>query len=70
MFDLPVLDKLRLRGEWGRGEIELPENNQQRGLIEHNFARAGYYAELTYPIIEALKARVRVGRINPRNIRS
>lgn len=68
LIPVPGLRRLRLRGEWGRGEIELPSNNNQTGILKHAFARAGYYGEATYPITDSMIARVRVGRINPRNI--
>lgn len=65
---LPVLDRLRLRGEWARGEIELPGRNLQAGLMgPYAVARTGFYAEATALVWETLSARVRTGRINSDN---
>lgn len=65
---VPVLDRLRLRGEWARGEIELPGRNLQMGLIgPYAVARTGFYAEANAQIWEGLSARVRTGRINGDN---
>ncbi len=66
-IDLPVLDRIGLRGEWARGEVQLPGSNYQQGMIEHSFARAGFYGELLAQILEELNFRFRLGRINPDN---
>jgi hypothetical protein len=63
----PVLDRLRLRGEWSRGEVQLATSNYQKGIIRHAYARAGYYAEALYALAEGTALRLRVGRINPDN---
>jgi hypothetical protein len=64
---VPILNRMRFRGEWARGEIEMPERNYQQGLIKHAFARAGYFGEMTVRIIDPVVGRLRVGRINPDN---
>jgi hypothetical protein len=65
---VPVLNRLRLRAEWGRGEIELPSRNLQVGLIgPFAVARTGFYGEATYWIVDTLAFRVRTGRINKDN---
>ncbi len=69
---LPWLDRLRLRGEYGRGEIELPFRNLQTdGVIGATggfaIARVGFYGEATYSIVDTLGFRVRGGRINGDN---
>jgi len=66
-IDLPVLDRIGLRGEWSRGEIQLAEMNDQQGILEHAFARAGFYGELTVQLLEQLSFRFRTGRVNPDN---
>jgi len=81
LVHVPILRKIRLRGEWARGEIQLPplelaqpdgstrkvETNHQRGLVQYAFARAGYYAELSYLVSDWLSLRARVGRVNADN---
>jgi hypothetical protein len=67
LIPVPGLRQLRLRGEWGRGEIQLRNDNLQRGLIPFATMRGGYYGELFYPVVGPVVARVRVGRINPDN---
>lgn len=67
LIPLPVLEHMRLRGEWARGEIELAERNYQRGITEFAFARTGYYFEAQFGILQNLAFRVRTGRINPDN---
>jgi hypothetical protein len=64
---IPVLNRMRFRGEWARGEIEMAERNYQQGLIEHAFARAGYFGEMTARIWGPVVGRIRVGKINPDN---
>ena len=64
---LPVLDRVGLRGEWARGEIQLVDFNYQQGLLKHAVARAGWYAELSVRLLDELSLRVRAGRINPDN---
>ena len=64
---LPVLDKLRLRGEWSRGEFRLPARNYQQGILRHAYARAGFYGEAQYPLMRALSVRLRAGQLNPDN---
>jgi hypothetical protein len=65
---VPILDRLRLRGEWGRGEIELPKRNLQKGVIgDYATARTGLYGEATVLIWETLSGRVRTGRVNSDN---
>ncbi|MFC1610519.1 hypothetical protein ACFL6C_06150 [Myxococcota bacterium] len=65
LFDVPVLRKLRLRGEWGRGEIQIPRQNRYRGLIKYAKLRGGMYGEARYPVLDFLDARIRFGAINP-----
>ena len=69
---VPGLDRLRLRGEYGRGEIELPFRNLQTdGLIGATggfaIARVGFYGEATYTLVDTLSVRLRAGRINGDN---
>ncbi|MCC7074616.1 MAG: hypothetical protein IT383_25130 [Deltaproteobacteria bacterium] len=65
---IPVLDRLRVRGEWARGEIELPGRALQVGLIgPYSVARTGFYAEGNLLLWEGLSARVRTGRVNSDN---
>jgi hypothetical protein len=66
-IDVPVLDRIGLRGEWSRGEVQLQDSNNQQGIMEHAFARAGFYGELTVQILEKLSFRFRTGRVNPDN---
>ena len=66
-IDLPVLKRIGLRGEWSRGEVQLAGANDQQGLIEHAFARAGFYGELTVQLLEQLSFRFRTGLVNPDN---
>jgi hypothetical protein len=66
-IDLPVLDRIGLRGEWSRGEVQLSGMNDQQGILEHAFARAGFYGELTVQLLEQLSFRFRTGRVNPDN---
>lgn len=71
--EVPVLNRLRLRGEYARGEIQLPTGNGQVGIMRHAYAKAGYYIELTGRILdelgpfEEISARVRIGRLNSNN---
>ncbi len=67
IIDLPVLKHMRLRGEWARGEIELPEGNVQQGLTKFAFARTGYYFEAQFGLARNLAVRLRTGRVNPNN---
>lgn len=67
LIDLPVLRHMRVRGEWARGEVNLPERNFQRGITDYAFARAGYYGELQFALYRNIALRLRVGRINPNN---
>jgi hypothetical protein len=62
---LPVLRRLRLRGEWARGEIQLEHANYQAGILWHAVGRAGFYAEAQLGILEDFAARLRVGQLNP-----
>lgn len=64
---IPVLNRLSFRGEWGRGEIQVPGENFQRGILLHAFARSGYYAEMNAALLRNVVFRVRAGRINPNN---
>jgi hypothetical protein len=64
---LPILDRIRLRGEWARGEVQLPGENPQQGLLQHATARAGFYGEIQARLFDELAFRVRTGRINPDN---
>lgn len=64
---LPVLDRLGLRGEWGRGELQHLEDNVQQGITKYAVAKAGWYGEGTFRIIDLLSVRLRFGRINPDN---
>jgi hypothetical protein len=65
---VPVLDRFRIRGEWGRGELEMPGRNLQTGVIgAYAVARTGFYGEVTALIWETLSARIRAGRINGDN---
>ncbi|MFC1654595.1 hypothetical protein ACFL2F_02215 [Myxococcota bacterium] len=66
-IDLPVLERIGLRGEWSRGEVQLSGQNDQQGVLEHAFARAGFYGELTVQLLEQLSFRFRTGRVNPDN---
>lgn len=68
----PIFDKLRLRGEYGRGEIELPFRNLQTdGVLGLTggfaVARVGFYGEASYTLIDTLTVRLRGGRINGDN---
>ena len=67
LIDLPVLRTTRIRAEWARGEINLPERNYQQGITEYAFARSGYYAEIQVGVLRNLALRLRMGRINPDN---
>lgn len=64
---LPVLDRIGLRGEWGRGELQHLEDNVQAGITPHAVAKAGWYGEVMFRVIDLLSLRVRMGRINPDN---
>jgi hypothetical protein len=68
-INLPVLNRIGLRGEWSRGELQYPnwEDNVQRGLTPHAVAKAGFYGELTVRLFDVLALRVRGGRMNPNN---
>lgn len=61
------LNRLRLRGEWARGEIKLSQDNFQRGLLQYAYARAGFYGEGQLPITRMIAARLRGGLVNPNN---
>jgi hypothetical protein len=65
--NVPVLNRLRLRGEWAWGEVQTASDNTQQGLMKYGFARAGYYGELTARILDNLHFRMRLGRINSDN---
>ena len=65
--NLPVLNRMSFRGEWARGEIQVPGENFQRGILKHAFARSGYFAEMNAALLRNLVFRVRAGRINPDN---
>ncbi|MFH1809277.1 MAG: hypothetical protein ABIJ09_11070 [Pseudomonadota bacterium] len=67
LIPLPVVDRLRLRGEWARGEFKLPQRNYQQGVLRHAYARAGFYGEALLPLWEWVGVRLRGGRINPDN---
>ncbi len=67
LIPVPGLRRLRLRGEWARGELQIEGENWQRGLTRFATLRGGYYGELTYPLTHAVAARARVGRVNPDN---
>jgi hypothetical protein len=67
LIPVPFLKDIRVRGEWARGEIQLPDRNHQRGFTEYAFARTGYYFEIQFGILQNLAFRVRTGRINPDN---
>jgi len=67
LLAVPVLDRLRLRGEWGRGEIQRPGHRFQSGVLDYSTARSGYYAEALLPLWRSLAFRLRTGRINPDN---
>ena len=72
---VPFLDRLRLRGEYGRGEIELPFRNLQTdGVIGaaggYAIARVGFYGEASYTLVDTLTLRVRGGRINGDNTKT
>ena len=62
-----MLERIGLRGEWARGEVQLADANAQQGILEHAFARAGFYGEFKARILEQLNFRFRAGRINPDN---
>lgn len=64
---LPVLDRLGLRGEWSRGEIQLLTDNVQVGLTRHAVARAGWYGEALVRLTDDVMLRVRAGRVNGDN---
>lgn len=64
---LPVLDRIGLRGEWSRGELQALDENVQQGITAHAVAKAGWYAELTVRLVDLLSLRMRVGRLNPDN---
>jgi len=68
LIDVPVLRRVRLRGEWARGEIQLPTANVQHGLLSrYAVGRGGYYAEALIPVSESVSFRARAGRVNPDN---
>lgn len=69
-FPVPILDKVRFRGEWARGEIERPERNLQQGILLHNFARAGIFYEGSWQFAENMYFRYRGGRVNADNTKS
>ncbi len=66
-INLPVLNRIGLRGEWARGELQYPDDNIQRGLTPHAVAKAGWYTELTVRLFDIAALRLRAGRINPNN---
>lgn len=67
-FDFANLKRLRIRGEWSRGEIKLSDNNYQTGLLPHYaYARTGFYTEAQIPVTRMIAARLRTGLINPNN---
>ncbi|MBW2277016.1 MAG: hypothetical protein JRF63_05955, partial [Deltaproteobacteria bacterium] len=63
----PVLRRIGLRGEWARGEIQIPDSNYQSGIIDHAFARAGFYTEISSLLYEDVSFRFRTGLVNPDN---
>ena len=70
---LPIVDRLRLRGEYGYGEIALPFRNLQPGVLSvfglggYAVGRAAFYAEATESIVDTFAVRLRTGRINDNN---
>lgn len=64
LFGLP---RLRLRGEWSRGEIGVAGRDYQRGITRFAVARSGTYAEAQYAFTERFAVRLRGGRLNPDN---
>lgn len=62
---LAALRRLRLRAEWGRGEIELQHANYRHGLIDYAVARAGFYVEAQDGLTDDVALRLRVGQLNP-----
>lgn len=68
-INLPVLNRIGLRGEWARGELQALnwDDNVQRGLTPHAVAKAGWYGELTVRLFDIMAVRVRGGRMNPDN---
>ncbi len=66
-WDFANLKRLRLRGEWSRGEIQLSDGNYQQGLLKHAYARAGFYTEGQIPVTRMIALRLRGGLLNPDN---
>jgi hypothetical protein len=68
-INLPVLNRIGLRGEWSRGELQYEDNadNVQRGILPHASAKAGWYGELTIRAFDFAALRIRAGRVNPDN---
>jgi hypothetical protein len=65
---LPVLKDVRLRGEFARGEVQLPLQNWKKGLFGyHGVDRFGYNLEISYRILPWLSARYRFGYLDPDN---
>ncbi len=66
-INLPVLDRLGLRGEWSRGELQYPDDNVQQGITSFAVAKAAFYGELTARLFDIVALRIRFGQLNPDN---
>jgi len=66
-INLPVLNRIGLRGEWARGELQFADDNVQQGITQFAVAKAGWYGELTVRLFDIAALRVRFGRMNGDN---
>jgi hypothetical protein len=64
---LPLLNRIGLRGEWARGELQYQDDNVQQGITQYAVAKAGWYGELMVRIVDMVAMRFRFGRMNPDN---
>jgi hypothetical protein len=68
-INLPLLNRVGLRGEWSRGELQTLDtlDNVQQGITKYAVAKAGFYGELTLRLHDIVALRVRAGFLNPDN---
>lgn len=68
-IDLPLLNRVGLRGEWSRGELQTLDDldNIQQGITKFAYAKAGFFGELTIRIHDMVALRIRTGFLNPDN---
>lgn len=66
-IDLPILNRIGLRGEWSRGELQHLDDNVQQGITKYAVAKAGFFGELTARLHDLVGLRVRAGYLNPDN---